>query len=113
MLPINVHHERRAIIVAGSHPCAETDNRSFFLWHGRTVLSSNASAGALAELHTGWKYVPDLAAAVSHDNPSRSVNSVFTPTNERRSSAHCACEGYASVSSGACDAYVCVACLLV
>ena len=64
------------------------------------MLSS--SAGALAEAQTGW-HAPDLVVVVddgtrtgpngstSHDKPSRSVNSVFTPTNEWHSSDHCAC----------------------
>jgi len=68
------------------------------------VPSSSASAGALAEAYTGWHVLTNLAddaagtgldicsdaRGTSHDKPSRSVNSVFTPTNERRSSAHCA-----------------------
>src|SRR6266404_9282777 len=82
-----------------------TDCRCFFCWTGRTVLSSSAIVGALAEAHIVG-YAPNLAVAVaadggtadtggtsSHDKPSRSANSVFTPTNERRRSAHCAYSG--------------------
>lgn len=103
---------------ACSHPGTGTDSRCFFLWFGRTVLSSSASAGTLAETHTGRYAAPNPATVVDagtgtggdvnsdactfHDRPSRSVNSVFTPTNERRSSAHCACGGWCVSQSFCC-----------
>lgn len=87
------------------HPGTDTDGRCFRLNVGRTVLSSSTNAGELAEVeprNEGRRpgLVPatagaDTARGIStcHDIPSRSANSVFTPANERRKSAHCACKG--------------------
>lgn len=84
------------------HPGTDTDGRCFRLNVGRTVLSSSTNTGELveAELRIEGRR-PGLGHATAgadtgrgistcHDMPSRSANSVFTPANERRKSAHCA-----------------------
>jgi hypothetical protein len=84
------------------HPGTDTDGRCFRLNIGRTVLSSSTNTGELveAELRIEGRR-PGLGHATAgadtgrgistcHDMPSRSANSVFTPANERRKSAHCA-----------------------
>jgi hypothetical protein len=84
------------------HPGTDTDGRCLRLNVGRTVLSSSTNAGELTEVEprNGGRR-PGLGPATAgadtvrgistcHDIPSRSANSVFTPANERRKSAHCA-----------------------
>ena len=90
------HHERAAIAgSACSHSGAESGSRCFFLWFGSTMQSLSASACTLVETQTA-RYAPDLVVVADdgtsagpngstpHDKPSRSVNSVLAPTNERR-----------------------------
>lgn len=90
------------------HPATDTDGRCFRLNVGRTVLSSSTNTGELveAELRIEGRR-PGLGHATAgadtgrgistcHDMPSKSANSVFTPANERRKSAHCAWNGSGS-----------------
>ena len=84
------------------HPDTDIDGRCFRLNVGRTVLSSSTNTGEPTEVeprNEGRR--PGLGPATAgadtgrgistcHDIPSRSANSVFTPANERRKSAHCA-----------------------
>jgi len=87
------------------HPGTDTDGRGFRLNIGRTVSSSNTNAGELEGAdprnegrRPGLGPTPTTAGGADtgpgmsacHDIPSRSVNSVFTPANDRHKSAHCA-----------------------
>ena len=105
---------------APTHATIPTHRRRFLSWLGCTVPSSSNNTGALAEPHTDDGRAGPLApfglpgraadggadadawtktgTRVFHDMPSGSANSVLTPENERRSSAHCAC-GPASAAS--------------
>ncbi|KAF8495162.1 hypothetical protein F5888DRAFT_1712577 [Russula emetica] len=97
-----LRHGSRLCDVTPPHPGTDTDGRCFRLNVGRTVLSSSTNTGELAEVELRNEgRLPGLEPATAgadtdrgistcQDIPSRSENSVFTPANERRKSAHCA-----------------------